>query len=122
MTHTTNPLISKTTYKDAISKYIDLLTDSIYDSLFSVNEIQTRLYSNKFLALNHNPEILIPTQELQPIYEENSCIYLFTKKSFQWKIELRKSILIQNTKIRVNYIDTPEDWHIAESIALNRLI
>ena len=28
---------------------------------------------------NHNPAILLQTQDLPPVFEENSCIYIFTR-------------------------------------------
>ena len=28
-------------------------------------------------ALNHDPRVLLRTQDLEPVYEENSCLYLF---------------------------------------------
>jgi CMP-N-acetylneuraminic acid synthetase len=31
--------------------------------------------------VNHNPAVLLRTQDLPPIYEENSCIYLFTRET-----------------------------------------
>ena len=30
--------------------------------------------------MNHDRKILIPTQDLDPIYEENSCIYIYFQK------------------------------------------
>ena len=77
MTHSTNPLLSERTIKKAIDIFVN---SDMHNSLLSVNKIQTRLYDDKFKAINHNPEILIPTQELRAIYEENSCLYIFTKK------------------------------------------
>ena len=53
-----------------------------YDSLFTAKQLQTRLYrnqNNNVSALNHNPNELIPTQNLEPLYEENSCLYIFKK-------------------------------------------
>ena len=51
-----------------------------YDSLFSVTKIQKRLYDQLGRAVNHKPEILLRTQDLPPLYEENSCIYIFKKE------------------------------------------
>ena len=30
--------------------------------------------------INHNKNILMRTQDLPPIYEENSCIYIFDRE------------------------------------------
>ena len=46
-----------------------------YDSLFSVTRLQTRLWDQLGRPINHNPAILLRTQDLPPVYEENSCMY-----------------------------------------------
>ncbi len=82
-THVTNPLLKISTIENCISKYIDNLKLG-YDSLFTVKQLKTRLYKNnknKVEALNHNPNELIPTQDLEPLFEENSCLYIFTKST-----------------------------------------
>ena len=79
-THTTNPLLKLTTINDAITKFIKKEKEG-YESLFSVKKHHTRFYDKLGNDMNHNRFELIPTQELDPIYEENSCIYLFTKNT-----------------------------------------
>jgi len=76
-THSTNPLLNSAT----ISKAIQLLFTNYptHDSLFSVTRLQTRLYDQDGRAINHNPRELIQTQDLPPVYEENSCLYIFTR-------------------------------------------
>lgn len=76
-THATNPLLKSSTIEIAIQNFIN----SDKDSLFTVNELHTRLYDKNANAYNHNPDILIPTQNLDPIYEENSCLYLTPHKT-----------------------------------------
>ena len=51
--------------------------------MFSVTRLQTRLYDMDGKAVNHNPNELIQTQDLPPLFEENSCLYLFTKQSLE---------------------------------------
>ncbi len=77
-THSTNPLLSAETVQEAIDFF--LKNYPIYDSLFSVTRLQTRLWDRLARAVNHNPNILLRTQDLPPIYEENSCLYIFTKQ------------------------------------------
>lgn len=77
-THSTNPLLSAETVQEAIDFF--LKNYPIYDSLFSVTRLQTRLWDGLARAVNHNPNILLRTQDLPPIYEENSCLYIFTKQ------------------------------------------
>lgn len=76
-THITNPLVTVETYNKVIQSYITHVIDGDCDTLFTAKRLQTRLYSKDGNAINHNPKELIPTQDLDPIYEENSCIYVF---------------------------------------------
>ena len=39
--------------------------------------LQTRLWTVDGRPLNHDPRVLLRTQDLEPVYEENSCLYLF---------------------------------------------
>lgn len=80
MTHSTNPLISNKTINKCYEKFIKCKTK--IDSLFSVNSYKSRFYDHNIKPINHNSKKLIQTQFLKEINEENSCIYLFTKKSF----------------------------------------
>ena len=78
-THSTNPLLRHET----ISQAIQAITSQYptFDSLFSVTRLQTRLWDALGRAVNHNPAILLRTQDLPPIYEENSCLYIFTRQT-----------------------------------------
>ena len=79
MTHTTNPLITSETIRVGLK---NLANNPDKDSLFTVNKIQTRFYREDCSAVNHDPDNLLRTQDLEPWYEENSCLFYFTKKSF----------------------------------------
>lgn len=78
-THSTNPLLRAGT----IQRTINALRSQYpaYDSLFSATRLQTRLWDGLTRPINHNPAILLQTQDLPPVYEENSCIYLFTRET-----------------------------------------
>ncbi len=76
-THSTNPLLRPETISHAIHTLLEQYP--IYDSLFSVTRLQTRLWDQAGHAINHNPDILLQTQDLQPVYEENSCMYIFSR-------------------------------------------
>ncbi|HUV14937.1 MAG TPA: acylneuraminate cytidylyltransferase family protein [Pelolinea sp.] len=75
-THSTNPLLKSETITRAIKEFT--ANSPPYDSLFSVTRWQTRLWDENTLPINHDPDVLLQTQDLPPVYEENSCIYLFT--------------------------------------------
>ena len=76
-THSTNPLLRPGTISKAIQTF--LADYPSHDSLFSVTRLQTRLYDQHGKALNHDPNILLQTQDLPPVFEENSCMYLFNR-------------------------------------------
>ncbi len=77
-THSTNPLLKAETVSRAIETF--LAHYPARDSLFGVTRLQTRLYDQLGRAINHNPAILLQTQDLPPVYEENSCLYIFTRE------------------------------------------
>lgn len=107
-THSTNPLLKAETVSSAIQKFT---TDfPKYDSLFSVTRLQTRLYFQDGRAINHNPLELIQTQDLPPVYEENSCIYLFTRENLE-----RKKHRIGDRPLMFE-IDADEAWDIDEEL------
>lgn len=78
-THSTNPLVSAATYTRAVQTLLDNYPS--YDSLYSVTRLQTRLWDQLGRPINHNPDILLQTQDLPPVYEENSCIYIFSRQT-----------------------------------------
>jgi CMP-N-acetylneuraminic acid synthetase len=78
-THSTNPLLKPQTVSYAIQALLTHYPN--HDSLFSVTRLQTRLYFQDGRAINHDPSVLIQTQDLPPVYEENSCLYIFTREN-----------------------------------------
>lgn len=120
-THSTNPLIKARTIKDAVNTYFKMGTE--YDSLFSVTALQTRLYNINGDGINHDPKILIKTQDLPIIYEENSCIYLFSRKIFfsnKNRIGMQPYLYPINRFEAVD-IDEEYDYSVAESLMKNKL-
>jgi CMP-N-acetylneuraminic acid synthetase len=78
-THVTNPLLKGETINKSIEYFLKNRHKN--NSLFSVKSHYTRFYDKNGKDMNHNRKILIPTQNLDPIYEENSCIYIFDKQT-----------------------------------------
>ena len=94
----------------------------MYDSLFGVTRLQTRLWDNLTRAINHNPAILLRTQDLPPIYEENSCLYLFSAETIRTKhnrIGVRP-IMFEMDPLEAVDIDEELDFRIAELLYLER--
>jgi CMP-N-acetylneuraminic acid synthetase len=79
-THATNPLMRAETFALALKTFVE--NEDAHDSLFGVTEHYSRFYDTEGRAINHDPEVLVRTQDLPPLCEENSCVYVFTKESF----------------------------------------
>jgi len=107
-THSTNPLLKAETISQGIQQFFAEYPK--YDSLFSVTRWQTRLYFQDGRAINHNPLELKQTQDLPPVYEENSCLYLFTRENLARK---RHRI---GDKPFMYEIDADEAWDIDEEL------
>lgn len=115
MTHTTNPLMSAATIRGAIKAFQDAKAAGKADSLFTVDKIQTRFYRADGSAINHDPDNLIRTQDLEPYYEENSNLYIFTRDSFA-KTNARigkQPMMYEGPRIESIDIDDQQDWDFA---------
>jgi CMP-N-acetylneuraminic acid synthetase len=107
-THSTNPLLRPETVARAIEMFLAAYPEK--DSLFSVTRWQTRLYDQDGAAINHDPSALIQTQDLPPVYEENSCLYLFTRENL-----LKRHHRIGEHPLMFE-IDAAEAWDIDEEL------
>jgi CMP-N-acetylneuraminic acid synthetase len=107
-THSTNPLLRQETVSNAIQTLLDQYPT--FDSLFSVTRMQTRLWDALGRPINHNPAILLRTQDLPPVFEENSCLYMFTRQT----LVQRRNRLGERPLMYV--IDASEAWDIDEEI------
>ncbi len=123
MTHTTNPLLTPETIRSGLTRYQAGVADGTADSLFTVNKIQTRFYRADGSPVNHDPDNLIQTQDLEPWYEENSNLFIFSAPSFASTNARigKKPILHEMNAMEAVDIDTPEDWTLAEACAQIRL-
>ena len=117
-THATNPLLCGDTVSQALQQFA---SSENHDSLFGVNRIQSRLYFPDGRAINHDPTELARTQDLPPVYEENSCLYVFTKESFKAADERRignQPIMFETKRIESIDIDDEFTFGLAELLAL----
>jgi len=120
-THSTNPLLKAETISDAIQAFNNNYPK--LDSLFSVTRWQSRFYDKDGNAVNHNPRELIQTQDLPPMYEENSCIYIFTRENL---IARRHRIsdhplMYEIPRLEAVDIDTEPDFQIANILMQMRM-
>jgi CMP-N-acetylneuraminic acid synthetase len=107
-THSTNPLLKPKTVSRAIQSFLSAYPER--DSLFSVTRLQTRLYDKDGNAINHNPMELLQTQDLPPVYEENSCLYIFNRANL-----IAKGHRISDRAMMFE-IDAAEAWDIDEEL------
>jgi len=115
-THSTNPLLKASTVSGAIQKLRGLYPE--YDSLFSVTRLQTRLWDQLGRAVNHNPAVLLRTQDLPPIYQENSCLYLFTRETLLTRRNRLgdRPLMFEMDAREATDIDEELDFIIAETL------
>lgn len=119
-THSTNPLLRPKTVSSAIKSFRK--QSGKYDSLFSVTRLQTRLWDENTKPVNHDPNILLQTQDLPPIFEENSCIYLFTAEKLRERRNRigEKPMMYEIKPDEALDIDEESDFMIADIILKNR--
>ena len=119
-THSTNPLLRAETISYAITSFADQFGK--YDSLFSVTRLHTRLWDQFTKPINHNPSELLQTQDLPPVFEENSCIYLFTAEKLRERKHRigEKPMMFEISADEALDIDEEIDFMIADSIFKNR--
>jgi CMP-N-acetylneuraminic acid synthetase len=113
-THSTNPFLKAETISGAIGKF--LAQYPAYDSMFSVTRLQTRLWDSLTRAINHNPAILLQTQDLPPVFEENSCFYLFTRQNLLSKRNRlgERPLMFEIPRHEAVDIDEEFDFQLAE--------
>jgi CMP-N-acetylneuraminic acid synthetase len=93
--HSTNPLLNVETINKSIEEYFR----NNFDTLISVTKSQKRYFTPEGEPVNHDPRNLVKTQESNSLYEENSCIYIFSRKAFEK----------HNNRIGSNYMLYPTD-------------
>ena len=121
MTHTTNPLLTARTVQAALALYSKSKAESGVDSLFSVNKFQARFYRADGSAINHDPGKLLRTQDLEPWYEENSNLYIFSRDSFTATSARigRHPLMFEMRKTESIDIDDQESWEMAEAMSIH---
>ena len=117
-THSTNPLLKSETVARAIQEL--MANVPAYDSLFGVTRLQTRLWDSLARPVNHNPAILLRTQDLPPIFEENSCLYMFQRETLvkQRNRLGSRPLMFEIDAAEAQDIDVELDFKIAEFLKL----
>lgn len=118
-THVTNPFLGRDTIRAAIARFREVYASGKADSLVAVNVHRARFFDAAGRALNHDPRHLLPTQALEPLYEENSNLYLFDSASFERTGSRigERPLFFPTRRHESLDIDEPEDFLLAERIA-----
>lgn len=113
-THSTNPLLRTETITKAIEEFLGKYPE--YDSLFSVTRLHSRLWDQLTRPVNHNQAILLRTQDLPPIFEENSNIYLFSRNILETRRNRlgERPFMFEIDALEATDIDEELDFRIAE--------
>ncbi|WP_413666309.1 cytidylyltransferase domain-containing protein [Mucilaginibacter sp. Mucisp86] len=123
-THSTNPLLTVETLTAGIKKFFDI--QPMYDSLFSVTRKHVRFWDSLARPINHNQNILLRTQDLPPIFEENSCFYVFTKSILERKHNRigDRPFLFEMPEIEAQDIDVEFNFIVAELLykMINKIV
>lgn len=116
-THSTNPLLQPGTISKAVQTFLEGIPE--YDSLFGVTRLKTRLWDQLGRPVNHNPNVLLRTQDLPPIYEENSCVYIFTRKSLLDRRNRlgERPLMFEIPAVEAWDIDEELDFIVADALA-----
>jgi len=119
-THSTNPLLTTESVNQAIELYF---TQTGHDSVFSVTETKQRFYWPDGSGVNHDPKVLIRTQDLEPIFHENSCFYIFSKET-NHVVKNRlgaNPLMFPIDRLEAADIDDMEDFYWAEFLLERKL-
>jgi CMP-N-acetylneuraminic acid synthetase len=115
-THSTNPFVSPETVGRAIAAYLESRPE--HDSLFTVTPRQVRFYWPDGRPVNHDPENLLRTQDLPPIYEENSCMYIVDRATLERRRNRLgdRPLMFPVAGEEASDIDDEEDWDLVEAL------
>jgi CMP-N-acetylneuraminic acid synthetase len=119
-THSTNPLVTPGSISQAIQAYFQNKAE--FDSVFAVTRLQFRIWDQNGHPLNHDPRVLLQTQDLPPVFEENSCFYIFSRSSLlQTSNRLgQKPMMFEIPREEAWDIDEEVDFQIVELLLKNR--
>ncbi|MBM3122410.1 MAG: acylneuraminate cytidylyltransferase family protein [Chloroflexi bacterium] len=118
-THCTNPLLTSATVDRAVEAFC--LAFPGRDSLFSVTRWQKRLWRPDATPINHDPAVLLRTQDLPPVFEENSCLYLFERQGFLARGNRLgvSPVLFEIDAREALDIDEEQEFRLVESLLLS---
>ena len=116
-THSTNPFLTAQTVSGALKLFAR--PDCENDSVFSVTRLQARLWDSDNAPVNHDPSVLLRTQDLDPLFIENSCFFVFTPQLLRERGNRigARPLMVEMAPLEAVDIDTEEDFALAAAIA-----
>lgn len=116
-THATNPFLKVETLSAALKLFT--MSNRDFDSIFSVTRLQARLWDAETRPVNHDPAVLLRTQDLPPVFIENSCFFIFTPELLRQR-RTRVGVnprMVEIPPLESVDIDTEDDFALAAAIA-----
>ncbi|MDT5097611.1 MAG: hypothetical protein QOC76_1348 [Mycobacterium sp.] len=116
-THSTNPFLKADTVSAALNLFAR--PDRQFDSAFSVTRLQARLWDAETRPVNHDPSVLLRTQDLAPLFIENSCFFIFTPGLLRERGTRigERPFMVEIAPLEAVDIDIEEDFSLAAAIA-----
>jgi len=121
-THSTNPFLGASTIQAALDSFV--ASRDHFDSAFGVTRIQNRFWTAQGAPLNHDPRVLARTQDLEPIFLENSCFYIFPPETIHTNRNRigRSPLMVEVPAMEAIDIDDESDWTLAIAIEAMRSV
>lgn len=119
-THATSPLLTSGSIDRAIEEFY---ANPATTSLFSVTKMQTRLYWDDLRPINHDPTELLPTQQLPPVFEENSNIYIVETEALRrcgHRVTDKTAAFVMDDPLETIDIDNESDFELALALRNHR--
>jgi len=119
-THSTNPFLKPQTVASALALFSDPGNDC--DSVFSVTRLQARLWDANTRPVNHDPSVLLRTQDLAPLFIENSCFFIFGPALLRQRRNRigARPLMVEMEPLEAIDIDTEDDFALAAVLAERR--
>jgi N-acylneuraminate cytidylyltransferase len=118
-TYCTCPLLTAETISGAIQKFINSEDN---DSILPVTKREKRFYNDNFEPVNHKPHNLSRSQDISPLYVDNSVLFIYNRETFE-KTGHRigvNPLPIEIDRMEAIEIDYLSEFEIAEYIHRTR--
>lgn len=116
-THATTPLLRPETIDAAVDLYFDGLASG-HDSVIGVTPYHTRFYDRAGKPINHDPDVMVPSQDMPPLFEDNSSLYINSVEAFRRRNNRvgARPIFHVVPKLESLDIDTEDDVVLVEAM------